>query len=154
MTMDVLPPYRVITRFQAYTMVAVIFALGALAVWLSTVWLDGYLARMDAVMRSNAQEAADSMVAVLKVIAFIHVAPLFAFCAFMLWYCRRAIATQSLPPAGSWIVEGQPIRTGASAVRSAWIALALTGIVAIAGIAASVYIYSLASSLQERAAGA
>ena len=152
--MDVLPPYRVMTRLQAFLILGAILALGALAVWLGSAWIDGYLARMDALQRTNPNEAVETMVRYLKVLAFVQLRPLVAFCAFMIWYCRRAIATQSLPPAGSWIVEGQRIRSGVSAVRRARIALALTGVIAIAGIVAAVYVYAIATSLQDRAAGA
>lgn len=154
MTMDVVPPYRVMTRLQAFLILGAIFAVGALVVWLGTAWIDGYLARMDALQNSNPQEAVETMITHLKVLAVVQLPPLLALCAFMVWYCSRAIATQSLPPAGSWIIEGQRIRTGASAVRNAWIALALTGVIAIAGIVATVYVYMIAASLQGRAAGA
>lgn len=142
------------TRLQAFLILGAILAVGALAVWLSSSWIDGYLARMDALQRTNPNEAVETLITHLKVLALIQLPLIVAFCAFMVWYCSRAIATQALPPAGSWIVEGQRIRTGASAVRNAWIALALTGVIAIASIVAAVYVYAIATSLQDRAAGA
>jgi hypothetical protein len=151
--MDVLPPYRVMTRLQAFLILGAIVTVGAVAVWLGSAWIDASLARMEDLQRSSPNEAVETMISHLKLLALVQLPPLIAFCAFMVWYCRRAIATQSLPPAGSWIVEGQRIRTGASAVRNARIALALTGVIAIAGILAAVYVYAIATSLQDRAAG-
>jgi hypothetical protein len=152
--MDVMPPYRVMTRLQALLILGAILAVGALVVWLGTAWIDGYLARMDSLQISNPEEIVETMITHLKVLAVFQLLPLLALCGFMVWYCSRAIATRSLPPPGSWIVEGQRIRTGASAVRNAWIALALTGVIAIAGIVATIYVYAIAASLQDRAAGA
>jgi len=150
--MDALPPYRVMTRPQAAALFGAIAALGATLVWLSNMWIRSHLEHIDALRRTSPQAAIAAMITHLKILALIQVPPLAAFTAFMIWYARRAIDSQSLPPVGAWIVVGQRVRTGVDAVRYARILLALTGVIAVAGAIAIIYVYVVAVSLGTRPA--
>jgi len=151
--MDALPPYRVMTRLQAAAFIAAVIALGAAVVWLCNAWIANHLENIDALRRTNPQAGIAAMSTHLKVLALIQIPPLVAFTAFMIWYARRAIDSQSLPPVGAWIVAGQHVHTGADAVRRARILLALTGVIAVIGAIAIVYVYVIAVSLGTRPAG-
>ena len=145
-------PFRVITKRQAASIVLAILALGAVVYWIGQRWVDIYLARIDALRFSDPRAAAAAITIHLKILACIQMLPLTAFCGFMVWYCRRAISSESLPPAGAWIVEGQRIKTGAEAVRTSRYLLGLTAGLAVVGSAGVAYLYYLALSLQRDAA--
>jgi len=147
MAMDALPPYRIMTRPQAAALFCAIAALGAAVVWVSNIWIGNYLEHIDSLRRTSPQAALAAMIVHLKILALIQIPPLAAFTAFMIWYARRAIDSQSLPPVGAWIVAGQRIRTGDDAVRYARILLALTSVIAVAGTIAIIYVYVVAVSL-------
>jgi hypothetical protein len=145
------PPYRVLTRPQAAAIVAGILALGAIVLWLGLIWVDVYTASFDLLMLSDPEAATAALVLHLKILAIAQILPLTAFSAFMLWYCGRAIATQSLPPLGAWVVEGQRIRTGAGAIHNARVLLVLTAMLAVAGALEIAYVYYTAITLQNGA---
>jgi hypothetical protein len=149
--MQTTPPYRVLTRPQAAAIVAGLLALGAIVLWLGLIWVDVYTASFDLLMLSDPEAATAALVLHLKILAIAQILPLTAFSAFMLWYCGRAIATQSLPPLGAWVVEGQRIRTGAGAIRNARVLLALTVMLAVAGALEIAYVYYIAITLQNGA---
>ncbi|HSG64962.1 MAG TPA: hypothetical protein VLD39_08175, partial [Gammaproteobacteria bacterium] len=139
------------TRPQAAAIVAGILALGAVVLWLGLAWVDVYTASFDLLMLTDPEAATAALVLHLKILAILQILPLTAFVGFMIWYCGRAIATQSLPPLGAWIVEGQRINTGAAAVRNARVLLGLTALLAVAGALEIAYVYYIAITLQNGA---
>jgi len=148
--METLPPFRVLTRLQAVALLAAITVVGAFVLWLGLEGVDVYLERLEALRQTNPEAAIAATIIHLKILAVIQILPLTALSAFMIWYSRRVIATQSMPPAGAWIIEGQRVRTGAAATRNARLLLTLTGGLVLVGCAEIAYLYFIATSLQQR----
>ncbi len=151
--MDSLPNFRVLSKAQAFGVIAGILLLGGIVLWLGLHGIEAHFERLDALQQSDPRAAMAAMVIDLKIMALVQILPLIAFSSFMIWYCRRAIESQSLPPAGGWVVEGQRIVTGAAAVRNARLLLGLTGVLAIAAAAEIAFIYYIATTLQARVPG-
>lgn len=149
--MEPAPPFRILTKPQAAVLVAGILMLGGIVLWIGLEWVDVYMERFDELRRTNPEAAAAALILHLKILAIVQVIPLTAFSAFMTWYCSRAIATRSMPPAGAWIIEGQRIRTGANAVFNARVLLGLTATLAVVGTLEIAYVYYIAISLQNTA---
>lgn len=144
-------PYRTLTKFQAVGLVTGILALGGVVLWLGMQWVERYTARFDALRLTDPEAARAALILHLKILAIVQILPLTAFSGFMIWYCGRAIATESMPPIGAWIVEGQRIRTGPGAVRSARVLLGLTAVLAVLGALEIAYVYYIATRLQNGA---
>ena len=149
--MESTPPYRILTKLQAVGLVAGILALGGVVVWLGMRWVARYTARFDALRLTDPEAANVALILHLKILAIVQILPQTAFSGFMIWYCGRAIATQSMPPRGAWVVEGQRIRTGPGAVRNARVLLALTAALAFLGALEIAYVYYIAIRLQNGA---
>jgi hypothetical protein len=150
--MEPAPPFKVLSKPQAAAIVAGILTLGAVVLWLGLEWVDTYLARLDELRRTDPDAAVAAIIIHLKILAILQILPLTAFSGFMIWYCGRAIATRSMPPAGAWIVEGQRILTGAAALRNSRVLLGLTAALALLGTLEIAYVYYIAVSLQHGAA--
>ena len=148
--MSSLTPYRVLSRLQALAVVAVLVAFGGIVTWLGLRWMELHFAQLDALQQSSPRAALAAMVIDLKIMALVQILPLTAFSGFMIWYARRAIESQSLPPAGGWVVEGQRISTGAAAIRTARILLGLTALLTLVGAAEIGFVYYIATTLQAR----
>jgi hypothetical protein len=149
--MEPAPHFRVLTKTQAAALVAGILTLGGIVLWIGLEWVDVYTARFDELRRTNPEAATAALILHLKILAIVQILPMTAFSVFMIWYCSRAIATRSMPPAGAWIVEGQRIRTGANAVWNARVLLGLTAALAVVGALEIAYVYYIAISLQNGA---
>jgi hypothetical protein len=142
------PDYRVLSRRRAGLIVAALLGIAAAVFWTALRYAEDFAARLGTLQRTNPEAALASVVLQLKLLALVQILPLIAFSIFMAWYCRRAYASESMPPAGAWIVEGQRIRLGADAIRTARLLLGLTAAMASLGAVEIGYVYYLALSLQ------
>jgi hypothetical protein len=141
------PPFRVIGRRRAVLIGLAVVAAGAFVLWLGLGWAERYGEYLAGLENLPSEQASAELARQLKRLAIAQIAPLALFCGYMLWYAHRAIRTQSLPPAGSWIVAGQRIRRGADAVRIARLLLVLAAALLIIGAAEVAYVWRIAVEL-------
>jgi hypothetical protein len=145
--------YRVISRARLALIAVPVIAVGALVVWSAPDLVEVYTERFLDVDNLPAEQALEVLAQQLKIIAIAQLVPLVAFSGFVIWYSRQAIRTRSLPPVGSWVLEGQRIRTGSDAIRVARILIALATAMVVVGAAAALFMWRLALDVQGAGAG-
>lgn len=148
------PEFRVLSKSQAAALLVASVALCSLGLWFALDWLEAYQTRIAALDALPVDDAIAAVTFHVRVLAIAQALVLAAFCGFMLWYCRRAIQTQSMPPAGAWIIAGQRVRTGPDAIRAARLLLALTAAIAVLGAFEMAYLFYVVEALRDAAADA
>ena len=107
--------------------------LGALVVWLGSVWVELYTDQISELLDGNPDKARIRIIRDFELIAVATG----AITAFLLWYGLKGLRTQSMPPRDSWVIEGQRIWTGTDAVFHAKIVLVTSAIFWLLGIVAA-----------------
>jgi hypothetical protein len=129
--------YRVMTRSTAMSMAASALAVGAVLVWASMIWIESYGDRLSALQALSPQDAAAKLAGDLRTFAVAQLVVLVAFGLFLVWYGRKALRSRSMPPTGSWVIQGQHIRKGRSATTAASALIACAALlIALAGVSA------------------
>jgi hypothetical protein len=141
--------YRVLTRRQLVLGLAAVAALLALALWLGIRWSEAYAATISRLVQASPEAAAATLERDLRVLAAVNGAAAWAVAGFLVWQGRRALRARMLPPPGSWIVEGQRLRTGREAVAASRLLIFLAGALALLGAGLSVLLWSVAGRLPE-----
>lgn len=136
--------YVVLSKLKVATLIGFVTAIGCVAVWFATDWIESYGRQMSALIESAPERAAAELSGDMRLVAVVQGVSILALSMMMAWYGVRALLSGAMPPPGAWIVEGQRIRTGAAAVRAGWIMLICALIVAALGSTASVAIWRLA----------
>ena len=135
--------YRIVARTRAAALIAAIAALGALAVWLGAGWMQAYAEHMGALFDSEPDLARSALVRDVRIVAVVTAALMILLAA---WLCRFGITSlrsRAMPPAGSWIVEGQRIWTGEAAVLRARVLLAASAILLLLGLVTAAMMWRL-----------
>ncbi len=135
--------YRVIARPRAAAIIAAVAAMGALAVWLGAGWTETYAERMGALFDRDPDQARAALVRDVRIIAVVTAALMLVLAAWLCRYGIKGVRTRAMPPAGSWIVDGQRIWTGDAAVLRAKVMLAASGILLLLGLVAAAMMWRL-----------
>ena len=139
--------HRVLSRSKAMVLVGFVLAIGALLVWASMAWIRSYGDGLAILEAMAPDEAAIKLAQDLKTFAIVTLIGLLALSAAVVWYGARALRSQSIPPIGSWIVEGQHVRTGREARTAAWVLIGFALLVALCSFALAAIVWSLAGTL-------
>ena len=143
-----LTKYRVLNRKQAAALIVVVVVVGALILWYGTGWVDGFSERMSELIAADPDKAAAELAKQLRIVSVLNGIFSFALALFMSWYGFRGIRTESMPPVGSWVMEGQRrIRTGPGAVMISKVMVAAGVLVALLGVASSLVLWQLADKV-------
>jgi len=140
--------HRVLSRPKAAAFVVVLLAVVAALLWLAMDWIDAYQRYMSGLQASSPELAVTVLANHLRLFSILQAVPLWLFAAYLAWHAHKGIRTESMPPLGSWIVEGQRIRTGRQAVRIAQFLIVLAALLAIAAVAAAVLLWNIAKRFQ------
>jgi hypothetical protein len=139
--------YKVVSRPMAITIAAIALAIGAALVWAGMVGVESYGERISVLQAISPEEAATQLARDLRVLAIAFLIVLGGLSGVLGWYCRRALRSQSMPPIGSWIVQGQYVRHGNEARAAAWVLLALAGMLGIAALLSAWLLWRLAATI-------
>ena len=142
--MEAEPAFRLLSKRFALVAVLLLALIGAAVVWAA----DLLLARYSEWLLAQPRERAGAMLANhLRLLAVVQAIPLVIAGAVLATFGKRAVRARSLPPPGAWVVEGQRIRTGQSAVRRGGL-LAWSGIVlGVLGTVAGVFLWLIAARI-------
>lgn len=146
--------FRVISRGKAALIALPVLIVAAVIVSVSVDSIESYVSGLADLKDAEANEAIRGLTAMMKVLAISQLIFLLLCSGYIIWYARRAIETESLPPAGSWIVAGQRIRSGGQAVLTAKIMIGLAVFLPICGALLAVYMWRLALLFPELAGAA
>ena len=125
----------------------VVIGLGALVVWLGLAWVESYGDRMSDLIDTDPAQASVRLVRDLRAVAVATALSMLALAVFLASYGVRSLRTGSMPPPGSWIIEGQRIRTGADAISNAKLLLFSSAVICILGIVAAMLLWRLPGEL-------
>ena len=145
--------YRVVSRRAMLAVLVTGFCGGILALWLSMESLNVYSAWVTELVYSDPERAIIELTADLKLMAAFHGVPIWIAAALLFSYGYRGIQTRSMPPVGSWVVEGQRIRTGSEAVLVAKLMVGAAAVLALLVAGTSLLIWTLADELRYTSAG-
>jgi hypothetical protein len=140
--------YRVLTRKQAVLLLLALLALGLLATWLGTQWMDALSRRQSELLAKDPQQAALALADQLRIMAAGNGVLLVACAGLLVWYGVKGLRTASMPPLGSWIIEGQRIRTGPEALTMARLSIALGLLLVVLAGTGALILWRLAWQVQ------
>jgi hypothetical protein len=135
--------YRVISRREAARWLLACAVVCAIAIPILLRLADFYAGDLQALARKDTPRAlAQARVAIQFVL--LSVAALSAAMgACLMWYGYRAARTATLPPPGSWILEGRPVFTGRKAAAIARLYLAAGLAIIGVGCTATYYAWTV-----------
>ena len=140
--------YRVIDRKKFAVIMVVLLSIVAVGVWVSLDRLAQYAAQMEALAAAEPLEAAATLTQLARTLAILNGIVLSSLATLIIWHGRRGWRTASMPPKGSWILEGQPTWTGESAVRIAQFTIVIGALLVVLAVAGSLILWSLGDTLQ------
>ena len=117
-------------------------------------WVDDFSERMSELVATAPDKAGAELAQYLRIGSVLNGILILAFAFFVSWYGLKGIRTQSMPPIGSWIVEGQQVRRGTKAIAISKLVVALGGLMALRGVASSMILWRLAGQMQRICDGA
>lgn len=139
--------HRILNKTQAVALLVALSAVSAGAAWLTVRWIESRTQELLDAPDWMIESVRTDVAAYVETLAWILAGPLLGVAAFTAWYAYRGLRTQTLPPAGSWIVEGQRVRRGTDAARASRWLLALAAFMAMAATMLFALVHRLAGQL-------
>ena len=140
--------YRVLSRKRLILPFLALLALSVLSLWIGIQWLEALSARQSELLAADPGQAALELADSLRFIAAVNAMVLLAGAGLLSRYGVRGIRTESMPPVGSWVIEGQRIRTGPKAVMVARLMVAAAGLLVVVAGAGALVLWRLAERMQ------
>ncbi len=133
--------YRVIDRKKFAVVMVILLSLVAVGVWVGLDHLVEYAEQLEELAAGESVEAGAILTQLLRTLAILNGIVLSLFATLIIWHGWRGWRTASMPPRGSWILEGQRTWTGESAVRIAQFTILLGAMLAVLGVASSLILW-------------
>ncbi len=112
---------------------AAIVGFGLLS-WATTNYLD----QLEQLSQMDPALAAQRVSSVVRAVFIASIVVALSVGSFIAWYGYQAVRSECFPPPGSWLIEGQPVYSGAKARWRGWLQFILGML--LAGVAcAAVY---------------
>lgn len=140
--------YRVIDRKKFAFMMAILLSVVALGVWVSLDHLAEYAEHLEELTATEPLEAAANFTQLLRTLAILNGIVLSLLAILIIWHGWRGWQTASMPPKGSWILEGQRTWSGESAVRIAQFTTTVGALLGVLTVISSLILWSLGDSLR------
>ncbi len=142
--------YRVIDRKIFAVIMAILLSVVAVGVWVSLDCLAEYAEQLEELAAAEPLEAAASLTQLLRTLAILNGIVLSLLALLIIWHGWRGWRTASMPPKGSWILEGQRTWTGESAVRIAQFTVTVGAVLGVLAVVSSMILWSLGETLSEQ----
>ena len=140
------------SRKKFAVVMIVLLGVAAIAVWIGLDYVAGYVGQMEEPAAADPAAATAATSKLMRIVAIANGVVLSAFALLIVWHGRRGLRSESMPPTGSWILQGQRTWSGKPAVRIAKFTIAVGVILGVLGIASSSVLWSLGESVMDRAA--
>ncbi len=141
--------YRVVDRKKFAVVMAVVLSVAAVAVWVGLDRLAEYSKQLEELAEAEPREAAAILTQLMRTLAILNGAVLSSLAILVMWHGWRGWRTASMPPKGSWILQGQRIWTGKSAVRIARFTITVGGLLGVLAVISSLILWSLGDMSQK-----
>ena len=135
--------YRVIDRKKFAFVMAVVLSVAAVGLWLGLDRLDDYSKELERLAAAEPLEAAAIFTRLTRTLAILNGIVLSSLAILIMWHGWRGWRTGSMPPRGSWTLQGQRIWTGRSAVRIARFTITVGVLLGVLAVISSVILWGL-----------
>jgi uncharacterized membrane protein (DUF485 family) len=142
--------YRVIDRKTFAVVMAVLLSVVAISVWVGLDRLAGYAKQLQELAATEPLKAAATFTQLLRTLAILNGIVLSLLTILIIWHGWRGWRTASMPPKGSWILEGQRTWTGESAVRIAQFTITVGALLGVLAVVSSLILWSLGDTLRDQ----
>ena len=135
--------YKVIGRKKFALIMVVLLIVVAVGVWVSLDRLAEYGEELEELAVTEPLEAAATVTQLLRNLAILNGLVLSSLAVLIIWHGWSGWRSESMPPPGSWILEGQRIWTGESAVRIAKFKIAVGALLGARAVASTLILWGL-----------
>ena len=139
--------YRVINRKKFVVMMAFLLSVMAIGVWFSLDRLAEYMDQLEELTAAEPLEAAAAIMQLLRILAILNGIVLSLLAILIIWHGWRGWRTASMPPKGSWILEGQRTWSGESAVRISRFTITVGTFLGALAVFSSLILWNLGDTL-------
>ena len=139
--------YRVINRKKYAVVMVLLPSVLAVGVWVSLDHLAEYVKQLEELATAEPLKAAATLTQLLQILAILNGIVLSLLAIWIIWHGWRGWRTASMPPMGSWIMEGQRTWTGEAAVRVAQFTIAMGALLGVLAVVSSLILWNLGDSL-------
>jgi magnesium-transporting ATPase (P-type) len=135
--------YKVIDRRKFAAVMVVLVGIVSVGVWLSLDCLAEYTNQLQKLSEEEPLKAAEAFTQLMRSFAILNGMVLSSFATIVIWHGWRSWRTASIPPRGSWILEGQQTWTGESAERIARFTMVAGVLLAVMAVASSLFLWGI-----------
>ena len=143
--------YRVIDRKKFAVIMAVLLSISAVGVWYSLDRVAEYMEHLEELTATEPLEATATLTQLMRTLAILNGTVLSLLALFIIWNGWRGWRTESVPPRGSWILEGQRTWSGESAVRIAQFTITVGVLLGVLAVGSSLILWNLVDTLTNQA---
>ena len=144
---DDLSAYRIFDRKKFFVIMAILLSVIAVSVWVGLDRVAEYAKQLEELAAADPTEAAATLTLLLQKLAILNGIVLSLLAIWIISHGWRGWRTASMPPRGSWILEGQRIWTGESAIRVAQFTIAVGVLLGVLAVVSSLILWSLGDTL-------
>lgn len=144
---DDLSAYRIFDRKKFVVIMAVLLSVVAVGVWVGLDRLAEYAKQLEELAAAEPLKAAATLTQLLQTLAILNGIVLSLLAILIIWHGWRGWRTASMPPKGSWILEGQRTWTGESAIRVAHFTIAVGVLLGVLALVSSLILWSVVDTL-------
>ena len=141
--------YRIIDRRIFAAVMVVLLSVVAVGVWNSLDLLAEYVEQLEELVDTEPLQAAAEIKQLLRTLAIVNGMVLSALTILIIWQGLAGWRTASMPPKGSWILNGQRTWTGESAVRIAKFTITVGAILGVLAVVSSWILWNLGDTLED-----
>ena len=139
--------YKVINRKKFAVMMAFMLSVLAVGVWVGLERLAEYGEQLKELAAAEPLEAATTLTELIRTLAILNGIVLSLLALLVIWHGVRGWRTASMPPRGSWVLEGQRTWSGESAVRIARFKIAVGALLGVLAVVSSMILWNLGDTL-------
>lgn len=122
---------------------AVLLSVVAVGVWVGLDRLADYAKQLEELTATDPAKAAAIATQQLRMLAVLSGIVLSLLAVMVIWHGLRGLRTASMPPKGSWILEGQRVWTGQSAVRIAKFTITVGVLLVVLAVTSSLILWRI-----------
>lgn len=145
---DDLSEYRIYNRKKFVVIMAILISVVAVGVWVGLDHFAVYVKQLEELTETEPAKAAAMIKQRVRLVAVLNGILLAVFAGLIIWHGLKGLRSASMPPRGSWILEGQRIWTGESAVRIAKFTITMGAVLAVLALVSSLTLWRIGDMFQ------
>ena len=149
--MQDLSQYRVVSRKKFAIVMVVLLSFVAVGVWIGLDHLAIYADQLEERATTDPAEVAAIVTQLLQSLAILNGLVFGSFTMIIIWRGWRGWREKSMPPTGSWVLEGQRTWTGEPAVRIAKFTIAVGALLGVLAVVSSLILLGLGDTVVDTA---